>query len=48
LKTYGDQIAHRAFEIHHQLPDVDEFAGLLADDMHAQQFFIAHIHDQLK
>jgi hypothetical protein len=36
VEHVADQVAHRAVQVHHQLPDVHEFAGLLADDVHAE------------
>jgi hypothetical protein len=47
VKNVTNEIAHGAIKAHHQLPDVDELAGLLTDDLHAQQFFVARIHSQL-
>jgi hypothetical protein len=36
VEYVGNQIVHSAIKVHHQLPDMDEFAGLLTDDVHAQ------------
>lgn len=36
VEHVADQVAHGAVEVHHQLPDVHQFAGLLADDVYPQ------------
>ena len=40
IENRVDEIIDRAAESHHRLPDVDQFARALADDMHAQQLVI--------
>src|SRR5579864_4631567 len=41
------EIIHGAFQRHHRLADVDQFAGSLADDVDSQYFARVAMEDQL-
>jgi len=43
-----DEVFHFAFERHHRLPDMDEFARAFADDVHAEQFMCFEMEDQFQ
>ena len=49
IVEYGiHEIIHGAFQDHHGLADVQQLAGALADDVHAQQFARLAMENQLE